>query len=92
MSFIYCHNPSLGLATEARGLARVRAKKKEVRELKQEEARELKQEEARELRQEEARESRQKEARESHHILSGVQESVRKCEGVSLHTPKATLT
>jgi len=70
----------------------VRAKKKEVRELKQEEARELKQEEARELRQEEARESRQKEARESHHILSGVQESVRKCEGVSLHTPKATLT
>jgi hypothetical protein len=46
MSFIYCRNPSLGLATEARGLARVRAKRKEVRELRQEEARELKQEEA----------------------------------------------
>jgi hypothetical protein len=31
---------------------------------------------------EEAQESRQKEARESHHILPGVQESVRECEKV----------
>jgi hypothetical protein len=50
------------------------------------------QEEARELSQEEARESRQKEARESHHILPGVQESVRECEGMNTHTPKATPT
>jgi len=39
-------------------------------------------EEARELSKEEARESRRKEARESHHILPGVQESVRECEKV----------
>jgi len=64
-----CRNPSLGLATKARGLARVRAKRKKVQELNQEEAWELNQEEA--------RESRQKEARESHHILLGVLESVR---------------
>jgi hypothetical protein len=50
------------------------------------------QEEAQELSQEEARESRQKEARESHHILPGVQESARECEGMNTHTPKATPT
>jgi hypothetical protein len=50
------------------------------------------QKEARELRQEEARELSQEEARESHHILSGVQESARECEGVNTHTPKATPT
>jgi len=50
------------------------------------------QEEARELSQEEAWESRQKEARESHHILTGVQENARECEGVNTHTPKATPT
>ncbi len=58
----------------------------------QEEARELRQEEARELSQEEARELRQEEAWESHHILLGVQESARECEGVNTHTPKATPT
>jgi len=58
----------------------------------QEEAWELSQEEAWELSQEEARESKQKEARESHHILPGVQESARECEGVDTHTPKATPT
>ncbi len=55
-------------------------------------ARELSQEEARESRQEEARESRQKEARESHHILPGMLESMRECERVNTHTPKATPT
>ncbi len=50
------------------------------------------QEEARELNQEETQESRQKEAWESHHILPGVQESIRECEGVNTHTPKATPT
>jgi len=52
----YCCNPSFGLATKAKGLAKVRAKRKE----------------AREPRQEEVQESRQVEARESHHILPGV--------------------
>jgi hypothetical protein len=58
----------------------------------QREARELSQKEARELKQEEARELSQEEARESHHILPGVQESARECEGVNTHTPKATPT
>jgi len=53
------------------------AGKKEARELSQKEAREL-------------RELSQEEARESHHILPGVQESARECEGVNTHTPKAT--
>jgi len=66
---IVCRNPSFGLATKAKGVARLRAKRKEARELRQEEAWEIRQEEARELRQEEAR--------ESHHILPGVLESVR---------------
>ncbi len=52
----------------------------------------ISQEEACELSQEEARESRQKEARESHHILSGVQESARECEGMNTHTPQAIPT
>jgi len=75
----------------AKGIARVRAKR-EARELSQREARELSQKEARELRQEEARELSQEEAQESHHILPGVQESARECEGVNTHTPKATPT
>jgi len=50
------------------------------------------QEEARESKQEEAWKSRQEEARESHHILPGVQKSVREYEGVNPHTPKATPT
>jgi len=58
----------------------------------QREARELSQKEARELRQEEARELSQEEAQESHHILPGVQESVKECERVNTHTPKATPT
>jgi len=57
------------------------AGQREARELSQREAQELSQKEARELRQEEARELRQEEARESHHILPGVLESVRECEG-----------
>ncbi len=65
---------------------------REARELSQREARELSQKEARELRQEGARELSQEEARESHHILPGVQESARECEGVNTHTPKATPT
>jgi len=50
------------------------------------------QREARELSQREAWELSQKEAWESHHILPGVQESARECEGVNTHTPKATPT
>ncbi len=65
---------------------------REARELSQNEARELNQKETRELRQEEAQELSQEEARESHHILPGVQESARECEGVNTHTPKATPT
>ncbi len=65
-----CRNPSLGLATKAKGLQG--CDQKEVWELSQEQA----------------RESRQEKARESHHTPG----SVRKCEGVSLHTPKATPT
>jgi hypothetical protein len=65
------------------------ASQREARELSQREARELSQKEARELRQEEARELSQEEARESHHILPGVQESARECEG---HSLKVTVT
>ncbi len=68
------------------------AGKGKPRELSQREARELSQKEARELSQEEARELSQEEAQESHHILSGVQESARECEGMNTHTPKATPT
>ncbi len=39
---------------------------------------------------EEAWELRQKKARESHHTLSGVLESVKECERMNIHTPKAT--
>jgi len=63
-----CRNPSFGLATKTKGVARLRAKRKEARELRQEEA------------------------WESHHILPGVLESARECEGVNTHTPKATPT
>ncbi len=59
-----CCNLSFGLATKAKGVARLRAKRKEARESKQRHYRSAGQEEARELRQEEAR--------ESHHILPGV--------------------
>jgi hypothetical protein len=68
------------------------AGQKEARELSQREAQELSQKEVRELRQEEARELSQEEVRESHHILPGVQESARECEGVNTHTPKVTPT
>jgi hypothetical protein len=64
-----CRNPSFGLATKAKGVARLRAKRKEARESRQKHCKHAGQKEAREL--------RQKEARESHHILSGVLESVR---------------
>jgi hypothetical protein len=47
------------------------------------------QNEAWESRQEEARELTQEETWESHHILPGVQESVREYEGMNPHTPKA---
>jgi len=71
---IKCRNPSFGLATKVKGVARLRAKRKEARESKQRHCKSAGQEEARELRQEEAR--------ESHHILPGVLESVREYEGV----------
>jgi hypothetical protein len=83
-------NPSLGSRPRQGGCKG--ASQREARELSQREARELSQKEARELRQEEARELSQEEARESHHILPGVQESARECEGVNTHTPKATPT
>jgi hypothetical protein len=59
-----CRNPSFGLATKAKGVARLRAKRKEARESRQRHSKSAGQEEARELRQEEAR--------ESHHIFPGV--------------------
>ncbi len=62
-----CRNPSFGLATKAKGVARLRAKRKEARESRQRHCKSAGQGEARELRQEEAR--------ESHHILPGVLES-----------------
>ncbi len=80
---------------EARELSQREARElsqREARELSQREARELSQREARELSQKEARELSQEEAWESHHILPGVQESARECEGVNTHTPKATPT
>jgi hypothetical protein len=79
-----CRNPSFGLATKAKGVARLRAKRKQARESRQMHCESVGQEEARELRQEEAR--------ESHHILPGVLESVKEYEGVNPHTPKATPT
>jgi hypothetical protein len=50
------------------------------------------QEEAREPREKNHKGVDQKEAQESHHILLGMQENVRECEGVNTHTPKATST
>jgi len=79
-----CCNPSFGLATKAKGVTRLRAKRKEARESRQRHCKSVGQEEA--------RESRRNEAWESHHIFPGVQESVRECEGVNTHTPKATPT
>jgi hypothetical protein len=79
-----CHNLSFGLATKAKGVARLRAKRKEAWESRQRHCKSAGQGEARELKQEEAR--------ESHHILPRVQESARECEGVNTHTPKATPT
>jgi len=71
-----CHSPSFRLATKAKGVARLWAKR----------------EEARESRQTHCKGAGQEEARESHHILSGVLESVREYEAMNPHTPKATLT
>ncbi len=50
------------------------------------------QEEARELRQRHCKGVGQEDPGESHHILPGVLKSVRECEGVNTHTPKATPT
>jgi hypothetical protein len=77
-----CRNPSFGLATKAKGVARLRAKRKEARESRQRHCKSAGQKEAWELRQEEAQ--------ESHHILPRMLESVREYEGVNPHTPKAT--
>jgi len=71
-----CRNPSFGLATKAKGVARLWVKRKE----------------ARESRQRHCKGASQEEARESHHILLGVLESVREYEGVNPHIPKATST
>jgi len=79
-----CRNPSFRLAIKAKGVARLRAKRKEARESRQKHCKSAGQEETRELRQEEAR--------ESHHILPGVLDCVREYEGVNPHTPKATPT
>jgi hypothetical protein len=87
-----CRNLSFGLATKAKGVARLRAKRKEAWESRQRHCKSAGQEEAQELRQEEARELRQEEAQESHHILPRVLKSVREYEGVNPHTPKATPT
>ncbi len=62
--------------TKAKGVARLRAKRKEARESRQRHCKSVGQEEA----------------RESHRILPGVLESVREYEGVNPHTPKATPT
>jgi hypothetical protein len=70
--------------SQGKGIARLRAKRKEARESRQRHCKSASQEEARELRQEEAR--------ESHHIFPGVLESVKEYEGVNPHTPKATPT
>jgi hypothetical protein len=64
-----CRNPSFGLTTKAKGVARLRAKRKEALESRRRHCKSASQEEAREL--------RQKEARKSHHILLRVLESVR---------------
>jgi hypothetical protein len=50
------------------------------------------QEETREPRQRGRKGVDQEEARKSHHIFPGMWESVRECEGVNTHTPKATPT
>jgi len=84
MEVDFCRNPSFGLATKAKGVARLWAKRKETWESRQRHRKSAGQEEAREL--------RQKEARESHHIPPGVLESAREYEGVNPHTPKATPT
>jgi len=75
---------TLGLRPRLKGVARLQAKRKEARESRQRHCKSASQEEAQEL--------RQKETRESHHILSRLLESVRECEGVNTHTPKATPT
>jgi len=71
-----CRNPNFGLVTKAKGVAKLRAKRKE----------------AWESRQKHCKSAGQEEARESHHMLPGVLESVREYEGVNPHTPKATPT
>jgi len=71
-----CRNLSFGLATKAKGVARLWAKR----------------EEAQESRQRHCKVAGQEEARESHHILPGVLENVREYEGMNPHTPKATPT
>jgi hypothetical protein len=55
-SHVMCRNPSFGLATKAKGVARLWAKRKE----------------ARESRQRHCKGAGQEEARESHHILPGM--------------------
>jgi len=71
-----CRNPSFGLATKAKGVARLRAKRKEAQESRQRHCKGVGQEEV----------------WESHHKLLGVLESVREYEGMNPHTPKATPT
>jgi len=46
---ILCHNPSFGLVTKAKGVARLRAKRKEARESRQRHCKSAGQEEAQEL-------------------------------------------
>ncbi len=64
-----CRNPSFGLATKAKVVAKLRAKMKKARESKQRHCKSAGQKEALELRLEEAR--------ESHHIFPRVLKSVK---------------
>jgi hypothetical protein len=83
-----CRNPSLGFATKAKGLQGCGPRGSpgvKARESPGIKAKRLQGCGPR-------RSLRQKEAWESHHILPGVLESVRECEGVNPHTPKATPT
>jgi hypothetical protein len=83
------HQTNQYVATLALGS---RPRQRACKGVSQKEAQESRQRHRKGAGQEEARELRQEEARESHHILPGVLESVRECEGVNIHTPKVTPT
>jgi len=86
LSYHICRNPSLGLATKANGLQGCGPRGSPGVKARESSGVKAKRPQGCGPR----RSSRQKKARESHHILSGVLGSVRECEGVNPHTPKAT--